>query len=186
MITPAMSVLSAVEGLAVGSSTLEPLVLPVTLAILVGLFLAQKFGTARVGVIFGPITFVWFTVIGLLGLRELLAAPEIVFAAHPGHAVRFLVTHGTAGFILLGAVVLAVTGAEALYADMGHFGKRPIRLAWFLLVLPRSSSIISVRGRSSSVTRRRRRTPSSCWPRDRCSIRSRHSPPRPPSSPPRR
>ena len=136
MITPAMSVLSAVEGLAVGSTALEPLVLPVTLAILVGLFLAQKFGTARVGVVFGPITFLWFSAIGLLGVREIVAAPEIVFAAHPGHAVRFLVTHGTAGFILLGAVVLAVTGAEALYADMGHFGKRPIRLAWFLLVLP--------------------------------------------------
>ncbi|MFM8780031.1 MAG: KUP/HAK/KT family potassium transporter, partial [Gemmatimonadota bacterium] len=101
-----------------------------------GLFLAQRVGTAAVGKIFGPVTFVWFATIGFLGVREILHAPEILFAGHPGYAARFLVAHGTAGFLILGAVVLAVTGAEALYADMGHFGRRPIRLAWFIMVLP--------------------------------------------------
>ena len=136
IITPAISVLSAVEGIAVGSEALEPLVVPITLVILVGLFLAQRIGTSAVGKIFGPVTFLWFATIGVLGVREILHAPEILFAVHPGYAARFLVTHGTAGFLLLGAVVLAVTGAEALYADMGHFGRRPIRLAWFSFVLP--------------------------------------------------
>ena len=136
IITPAISVLSAVEGLAVGSDALEPLVVPFTLIILVGLFLAQRVGTSVVGRIFGPITFLWFATIGILGVREILQSPEILFAVHPGYAARFLMTHGTAGFLILGAVVLAVTGAEALYADMGHFGRRPIRLAWFLMVLP--------------------------------------------------
>ncbi|MEY4608236.1 MAG: hypothetical protein RL625_453 [Gemmatimonadota bacterium] len=136
IITPAISVLSAVEGLAIGSDALQPLVVPLTLLILVGLFLAQRVGTAAVGKIFGPVTFLWFATIGILGVREILHAPEILFAVHPGYAARFLVTHGSAGFLILGAVVLAVTGAEALYADMGHFGRRPIRLAWFLMVLP--------------------------------------------------
>jgi len=136
MITPAMSVLSAMEGLIVVSDNFAPLVVPLSVVILVVLFLAQRVGTAGVGVIFGPVTFLWFTTIAVLGVLEVLREPQILFAVNPGYAARFVFTHGTAGFIVLGAVVLAVTGAEALYADMGHFGKRPIRLAWFGLVLP--------------------------------------------------
>jgi len=136
MITPAISVLSAMEGLTVVSEHLDPFVVPLTLAILIGLFLAQRLGTARVGKVFGPITGVWFVTIAALGSHEILLEPVILLAVNPWYALNFLFTHGTAGFIVLGAVVLAVTGAEALYADMGHFGKRPIRLAWFALVLP--------------------------------------------------
>ena len=136
MITPAMSVLSAMEGLVVVSEQFEPLVIPFTVVVLVGLFLAQRVGTARVGKIFGPVTLLWFLTIAGLGLHEILIEPVILLAVNPWYALHFLFTHGTAGFIVLGAVVLAVTGAEALYADMGHFGKRPIRLAWFALVFP--------------------------------------------------
>ena len=100
------------------------------------LFFFQRHGTAKVGRIFGPVMVIWFVVIGSLGLREILEAPQVLAAANPWYGLRFFLQHGHAGFVLLGAVVLAVTGAEALYADMGHFGKRPIRLAWFLLVLP--------------------------------------------------
>lgn len=136
MITPAMSVLSATEGLIVVSDNFAPLVVPLSVVILVVLFLAQRVGTAGVGVIFGPVTFLWFTTIAVLGIVEVVKEPAIIAAVNPAFAVRFIFTHGHAGFIVMGAVVLAVTGAEALYADMGHFGKRPIRLAWFSLVLP--------------------------------------------------
>ena len=136
VITPAISVLSAVEGLEVVAPQSQHLVLPLTIAILAVLFFFQQHGTAGIGKIFGPVMAVWFVVIGALGLREILEAPQILAAANPWYGVQFFVHHGHAAFILLGAVVLAVTGAEALYADMGHFGKRPIRLAWFLLVLP--------------------------------------------------
>ena len=136
MITPAMSVLSATEGLIVVSDNFAPLVVPLSVVILVVLFLAQRVGTAGVGVIFGPVTFLWFTTIAVLGIVEVVKEPAIIAAVNPAFAVRFIFTHGHAGFIVMGAVVLAVTGAEALYADMGHFGKRPIRLAWFGLVLP--------------------------------------------------
>ena len=136
VITPAISVLSAVEGLEVVAPQSQHLVLPLTVAILAGLFFFQQHGTAKVGRIFGPVMVVWFAVIGALGLREILEAPQILAAANPWYGLNFFFEHGHLAFILLGAVVLAVTGAEALYADMGHFGKRPIRLAWFLLVLP--------------------------------------------------
>ena len=136
VITPAISVLSAVEGLEVVAPQSQHLVIPLTLVILAGLFFFQKNGTAKVGRIFGPVMAVWFVTIALLGLREITQAPEILAAANPWYGLRFFMHHGRAAFVLLGAVVLAVTGAEALYADMGHFGKRPIRLAWFLLVLP--------------------------------------------------
>jgi len=136
VITPAISVLSAVEGLEVVAPQSQHLVIPLTLLILAGLFFFQKNGTAKVGRIFGPVMAIWFIVIGLLGVREITQAPEILAAANPWYGLRFFLHHGRAAFVLLGAVVLAVTGAEALYADMGHFGKRPIRLAWFLLVLP--------------------------------------------------
>jgi KUP system potassium uptake protein len=136
VITPAISVLSAVEGLEVVAPQSQHLVLPLTIIILLGLFFFQQHGTAKVGRVFGPVMVVWFATIGLLGLREVLQAPEILAAANPLYGLDFFVRHGRIAFVLLGAVVLAVTGAEALYADMGHFGKRPIRLAWFLLVLP--------------------------------------------------
>src|SRR5687768_6818575 len=136
MITPAMSVLSAMEGLEVISPTLHYLILPLTLGILIGLFVVQKFGTAGVGKIFGPVTLVWFIVIAILGGVEIAKEPRTLLALNPWYAVSFFLDHGFGAFIVLGAVVLAVTGAEALYADMGHFGKRPIRTAWFVVVFP--------------------------------------------------
>jgi KUP system potassium uptake protein len=136
MITPAVSVLSAIEGLKVATPAFEPFVVLITLAILIGLFSVQRFGTARVGVLFGPVTLVWFLTIGVLGLVEIAREPQILFALSPHHAIGFFVHNGRDGFFVLGAVVLSVTGAEALYADMGHFGKRPIRLAWFAVALP--------------------------------------------------
>ncbi len=136
VITPAISVLSATEGLAVVEPFLSKFVIPLTLVIIFSLFFFQKKGTAKVGRIFGPITLVWFVVIGALGAVEIFREPRVLRAANPWYALSFFTTHGLHSFVVLGAVVLAVTGAEALYADMGHFGKRSIRLAWFGLVLP--------------------------------------------------
>jgi KUP system potassium uptake protein len=136
IITPAISVLSAVEGLEVGSPALVHLVVPVTLVILFALFMVQRFGTARVGTAFGPIMLVWFVTIGVLGLRSIVETPSVLLAINPAYALRFFAVHGAAGFLTLGAVVLCITGCEALYADMGHFGKRPIRVAWFVAALP--------------------------------------------------
>ena len=136
MITPAVSVLSAIEGLNVISPAFENYVLLITLAILVALFSVQQFGTARVGGLFGPVTLLWFITIAVLGMIEIVHEPQILWAISPHHAVAFFVHNGPNGFFVLGAVVLAVTGAEALYADMGHFGKRPIRTAWFAAALP--------------------------------------------------
>jgi KUP system potassium uptake protein len=136
IITPAISVLGAVEGLEIVAPALSPFVVAATIGILLLLFMVQRYGTAKVGRAFGPITLIWFVVIGLLGLAEIARAPRILAAMNPWFAAQFFRTHGTVGFASLGAVFLAVTGAEALYADMGHFGKRPIRLAFFLLVLP--------------------------------------------------
>jgi KUP system potassium uptake protein len=136
IITPAMSVLSAVEGLKVIAPSLDKWIVPVTLALLLGFFAGQRFGTDRVGKAFGPLMFIWFTGIAALGIPYIMAQPTVLNALAPWHAVRFFGAHGWHGFVLLGAVVLAVTGAEALYADMGHFGKRPIRLAWLCLVFP--------------------------------------------------
>jgi KUP system potassium uptake protein len=136
IITPAISVLSAVEGLEVGSPALVRFVVPITLVILFALFMVQRFGTARMGVAFGPIMLVWFVTIAVLGLRSIIATPAVLQAFNPLHGVRFFQIHGTAGFLTLGAVVLCITGCEALYADMGHFGRRPIRLAWFCAALP--------------------------------------------------
>ena len=136
VITPAISVLSAIEGLEVATPAFAPYVEIITVAVLVGLFAVQRFGTARVGGLFGPVTLVWFASIGLLGLHEIVIEPHILAALNPWHGVAFFRHHGGAGFLVLGAVVLAITGGEALYADMGHFGKRPIRLAWFSVVLP--------------------------------------------------
>ncbi|MGU3479012.1 potassium transporter Kup [Methylobacterium sp. D48H] len=136
IITPAISVLSAIEGLKLVTPALDPYVLPISLAIIVGLFTVQNHGTAKVAFFFGPLTALWFTVMALGGLRHLLDDLSIVAAFNPAHGIAFLLSHGTAGLLALGAVFLAVTGAEALYADMGHFGRQPIRAAWFGLVLP--------------------------------------------------
>ena len=136
VITPAISVLSAVEGLEVISPAFKAYVVPLTLVVLFGLFLVQKRGTTGIGKFFGPITLVWFFVIALLGVIQIMGNPAILWAISPHYAVGFMWGHPGTTFIILGAVVLCVTGAEALYADLGHFGKRPIRLAWFLVVMP--------------------------------------------------
>ena len=136
VITPAISVLGAVEGLEEAAPALAQVVLPIALVILVALFTIQKRGTATIGKLFGPIMLVWFVSIALLGIRGILMNPEVLHAINPLYAVRHFQEHGFAGFLVLGSVVLVITGGEALYADMGHFGRRPIRIAWFLLVLP--------------------------------------------------
>jgi KUP system potassium uptake protein len=136
MITPAISVLSAVEGVRIVTPIFKPYVIPLTIAILAGLFLFQHRGTSRVGSFFGPIVLIWFSVLAVLGLLQVIHDPQVLLAVFPGYAVRFLVVNKLHGFVVLGAVFLVVTGAEALYADMGHFGKRPIRLTWIFLALP--------------------------------------------------
>jgi len=136
MITPAISVLSAVEGLSVATPVFEPFLVPIAVVILIGIFVVQRFGTAAVGAVFGPIVVLWFTTLFALGLYRVLDAPQVLQALSPWPAIRFMIENRFAGFVALGAVFLSVTGGEALYADMGHFGKRPIRVAWFILVLP--------------------------------------------------
>jgi KUP system potassium uptake protein len=136
MITPAVTVLSAVEGLKTVTPVVEPYIVPATVGILIAVFAIQKHGTHRVGRWFGPIMVLWFVTIAGLGVRWILRDPSVVGALHPVHAVHFFRDNGGHGFAVLGAVFLVVTGGEALYADMGHFGRRPIRLAWFALVLP--------------------------------------------------
>src|SRR6185503_6312587 len=136
VITPAISVLSAVEGLQVATPLFEPYVLPFTLAILAVLFFAQYHGTAKIGAIFGPIILVWFLVLGLLGLHGVFQNPFVLTALNPYYAFHFFFENGLEGFKVLGAVFLAVTGGEALYADMGHFGRSPIQLGWFFAAFP--------------------------------------------------
>ncbi len=136
MITPAISVLSAVEGLRVASPSLGSLVLPITVVVITLLFGIQRFGTHLVGKLFGPVMAVWFGVLALIGIREIAKHPEVIKGLSPTYGAQFLLDHGGVAFIALGSVVLAVTGAEALYADMGHFGRAPIRRAWFWLVFP--------------------------------------------------
>ena len=136
VITPAISVLSAVEGLEVVSPAFRRFVVPITLVVLFLLFAVQKRGTGGIGRFFGPLTLVWFVSIAVLGVSHIVGHPEILGALSPHHALRFIWTQPGTTFIILGAVVLCVTGAEALYADLGHFGKQPIRLAWFLVVMP--------------------------------------------------
>ena len=136
MITPALSILSAVEGLEIVTPALDRVVVPVALAIVCVLFGIQRHGTMRIGRFFGPVMLAWFVVLALLAIPEVLRTPAIAGALDPRHAARFFALHGTAGFLVLGAVVLAVTGAEALFSDIGHCGRRPIRVAWFAFVLP--------------------------------------------------
>jgi KUP system potassium uptake protein len=135
-ITPAISVLGAMEGLSEHSPSLTYLVLPITIGILVALFVVQRHGTGKIGIAFGPVMLVWFVTIGIIGVRWIVAEPQVLEAVNPVYGFRMLTTHGYHGFLLLGLVFLAVTGGEALYADMGHFGKHPIRLAWFIVALP--------------------------------------------------
>lgn len=136
LITPAISVLSAVEGLEVATPAFAPYVIPVTVVILIALFAVQKKGTASVAMVFGPITAIWFIVLGGLGIWHIIDAPQVLAALNPAYAVGFLFSHSHVAFAVIGAAFLAVTGAEAIYADLGHFGRKPIVLAWFGLVFP--------------------------------------------------
>ncbi|HEX3584143.1 MAG TPA: potassium transporter Kup [Thermoanaerobaculia bacterium] len=136
MITPAISVLSAIEGIDVATPLFGPYIVPVTIVVLIILFIVQRAGTARVGAMFGPVMLVWFAVIASLGVMQIVREPHVLVAINPAHAFNFFVRNRIHGFLVLGAVFLCVTGGEALYADMGHFGARPIRLAWFILVFP--------------------------------------------------
>jgi KUP system potassium uptake protein len=149
IITPAISVLSAVEGLKLATPLFEPYVLPITIFILVTLFAVQRRGTGDVATFFGPVMLVWFVTIALLGVSHIGDAPRIFIAFNPIHGLVFLGSHGMIGFLILGSVFLAVTGAEALYADMGHFGRRPIQIAWGLLVLP--SLVLNYLGQGALV-----------------------------------
>jgi KUP system potassium uptake protein len=151
MITPAISVLSAVEGLKVAAPALGSIVLPVTVAILTALFTIQRFGTGAVGRLFGPVMLIWFTALAISGLREVVGHPGILRAVSPSYAVGFIVAHGGVAFVALGAVVLTVTGAEALYADMGHFGHPAIRRAWLGVVFP--ALILQYMGQGALVLR---------------------------------
>jgi KUP system potassium uptake protein len=136
MITPAISVLSAIEGLEMVTPIFTPYVIPITIAILVGLFAVQRHGTARIGAIFGPVMFLWFATLGVLGAVQVVQHPAVLAAVNPVHGVQFFHHNGWHGYLVLGSVFLVVTGGEALYADMGHFGARPIRLSWYFYVLP--------------------------------------------------
>jgi KUP system potassium uptake protein len=136
VLTPAISVLSAVEGLEVGTAALKPYVVPISLGVVIGLFALQRAGSSVIGALFGPVMILWFGAIAALGAAAILKHPGVLLALDPTHALRFTTQHGFASFVVLGAVLLAFTGAEALYADMGHFGRGPIRLAWFGLVFP--------------------------------------------------
>src|SRR5471030_259690 len=136
VITPALSVLSAIEGIKLVTSAFDPYVVPLTVIILLGLFAVQSRGTARVAAFFGPVMCIWFAVIAIAAIDPIMQHPEVLYALNPLHAVSFMIHHGVIGFVTLGAVFLAVTGAEALYADLGHFGKRPIQTAWLFIVLP--------------------------------------------------
>jgi len=136
VLTPSMTILSAIEGLEVGTQAFTPYVVPIAVGVLLALFALQSRGTEAVGRLFGPVTLFWFLAIGAAGLHGVLREPAVLAALNPLHALRFITTHAVESFVVLGAVVLAVTGAEALYADMGHFGKGPVRIGWFSVVAP--------------------------------------------------
>src|SRR5690606_11329247 len=136
VITPAVSVVAAIEGLTVRAPALQAYVVPVSVAILVALFAFQRYGTAVVGALFGPVVLLWFLALAAAGAYQIAHNPIVLQALNPWHALQFVTSHGVSSFLVLGAVVLAITGAEALYTDLGHFGKTPILIAWFSLVLP--------------------------------------------------
>nr|WP_321984094.1 KUP/HAK/KT family potassium transporter [uncultured Lichenicoccus sp.] len=149
ILTPAISVLSAIEGVKVATPALDHLIMPIAVGILVALFTSQVFGTARIGAVFGPVMLLWFITIGGLGAVALAQHPEVLAAIDPRHGVKFLHEHGWGSFAVLGGVFLSLTGAEALYADMGHVGRRPIRLAWYAVVLP--ALLLCYAGQSASL-----------------------------------
>ena len=151
VITPAVSVLSAVEGIKLVTPKLDAYVLPITVGILVGLFVVQRHGTQAISAAFGPITAIWFLTMATTGVIQLAQDASVIAAFNPYHGIAFLIDHGLVAFIVMGAIFLAVTGAEALYADLGHFGKRPIRLAWFILVFP--ALVLNYLGQGSLVLR---------------------------------
>ncbi len=151
VITPAISVLSAIEGLSVATPAFEHWVEPITIGIIIGLFVIQKKGTGRVGGLFGPITIIWFLTLAVLGLLSIVQNPIVLQAINPGYAIFFAVQHPLAAFLLMSAVFLALTGGEALYADMGHFGARPVRIAWYCLVCP--SLLLNYFGQGALVLR---------------------------------
>jgi KUP system potassium uptake protein len=147
VITPAISVLSALEGVNVVDAAFRPFVMPAAVVVLLGLFAAQRFGTAKIGRAFGPIMLLWFVVIGGLGAVSIARHPAVVLALNPLYAIRFMAHSRSLGFLVLGGVFLCITGGEALYADMGHFGKGPVRRAWYLIVLP--SLLLSYAGQTA-------------------------------------
>ncbi len=151
IITPAISVLSALEGLNVATDAFKPYVLPLAIVVLVALFAAQPFGPARLGRLFGPVMLVWFAVIGVIGLIAITRSPGVLVALDPLRGIRFLATHGWGSLVVLGGVFLALTGGEALYADMGHFGRRPVRIAWITVVLP--ALLLNYAGQAAQLLR---------------------------------
>ena len=151
IITPAVSVISAVEGVKILAPALDAWIVPITVVILAGLFMLQRRGTAGVGTLFGPVTLLWFIMIAALGIWQIFQAPEVLRALWPGHAIDFFMRNGVTGYLVLGSVVLVVTGGEALYADMGHFGAKPIRLTWFVIVLP--SLLLNYFGQAALISR---------------------------------
>src|ERR1700734_4027299 len=136
VITPAISVLSPLEGVNVATEAFKPYVMPAAVVILIALFTSQRFGTERIGRAFGPVMLLWFTVIGFIGLVSIVHHPEVLAALDPTHAVRFMMHSGGRGLLVLGGVFLCITGGEALYADMGHFGKQAVRYSWYFIALP--------------------------------------------------
>src|SRR5882724_10425497 len=153
VITPAISVLSALEGLNVVTDSLKPFVMPIAVVILIALFAAQRFGTEKIGRAFGPIMLLWFVVIGLLGVTGIVRNPHVLLAVNPLYAVEFLAQERTVGFMVLGGVFLCITGAEALYADMGHLGRGPIRRSWYAIVLP--ALLLSYAGQTALLIERK-------------------------------
>jgi len=145
VITPAISVLAAVEGTTIAAPSLDAYVVPTAIVILIGLFTVQRRGTAAIGRVFGPIMIVWFATLAVLGATQVAQQPGVLRAVWPGYAVRFFADNGATGFLVLGAVILVVVGGEALYADMGHFGRRPILLGWYGIVLPSLGSCTSAK-----------------------------------------
>jgi len=162
VITPAISVLSAIEGLEVATEAFKPLVVPLTIGVLVALFAVQRRGTGGIGKVFGPVTLVWFVTIAALGLKQLVRRPDVLLSVDPRHAVAFFAQHKMHGFLVLGSVFLVVTGGEALYADMGHFGRAPIRRAWYAIVFP--ALLLNYFGQGAALRKRssrgRSRSPS--------------------------
>ena len=165
MITPAISVMSAIEGLEIAAPSLDPYIVPLSIAVLTLLFIIQKHGTGMVGKLFAPVMLLWFLVLAVLGARSIIHNPDVLQALNPAWAMHFFPEYKQVSFFALGSVVLAITGVEALYADMGHFGKTPIRLARFSVVIP--SLVLNYFGQGALLLKHPEaiKTPSFCWRR---------------------